>query len=63
MSSHFSFGPAPHVGQAVARTCSGLGFLAFMAVDNATNRKRKNGQFCTPRLAFLYRLWWAHLET
>ena len=41
VSSHFSPGPAPHVGQRTASTCLRVGFLAVMAIYDATVRSRK----------------------
>jgi hypothetical protein len=41
VSSHFSPGPAPHVGQRTACTCLRLGFLAFTVVYDAEIRSKK----------------------
>jgi hypothetical protein len=39
VSSHFSPGPAPQVGQRTPSTCLRLGFLAFMVVDDARTER------------------------
>ena len=41
VSSHFSPGPAPHVGQRTACTCLRLGFLAFTVAYDAEIRSKK----------------------
>lgn len=41
LSSHFSPGPAPHVGQRTACTCLRVGFLAFTILDSTGIRRRK----------------------
>src|ERR1022692_4483814 len=40
-SSALLAGPTPRVGQRTACICFGVGFLVFMAVDDAANRTQK----------------------
>jgi hypothetical protein len=45
LSSHFSPGTAPRVGQSTACTCLRVGFFAFIVVDYAAIRTRKMFNF------------------
>ena len=53
LSSHFSPGPAPQVGQRTACTCLRVGFLAFMVFQDAAIRRRKMVNFAQVKLGQL----------
>jgi hypothetical protein len=43
VSLHSSPRPAPHVGQLTVCTCLGLGFLAFMVINDGSTPLQKRG--------------------
>ena len=62
VSSHFSPGPAPHVGQRTACTCLRLGFLAFTVVYDAEIRSKKLFNLVQKTRIVVKNLWFRQLS-